>query len=452
MSSPRVVSVAPASPAERAGLLPGDLILRLNGEVPRDIIAYRLLADEGELSLDIDRGGLQISLEVEKQPGESLGAEIHSALFDQVRTCDNHCEFCFIYQLPPNLRESLYLKDDDYRLSFLYGNFTTLTRFTELDLERVVTERISPLHVSIHATDPDLRSSMLRNRRGASSLRWLRALLDHGIEVHGQVVVCPGRNDGPALDETLATVLDSYSELATLSVVPLGVSDFNTESTMRPHTQAEASDVIDAVHDWQDIYLATLGRRIVHAADEYYLLANRSFPDHSVYEEFPMHEDGIGMARTFEREFLGETETPTGVATGFFAWVDGAPPEGYRAPRGGGAISIRPRPNAPVAIITGGYGAQILEPLVETLDRDDIRVLSVENLFFGGNTGVAGLLTGADLIRVLSTEPEGHRYLLPDVCLSQGRFLDGLTPDDLPRQVEILPTDGIALRRALEPK
>ncbi len=452
MSSPRVVSVAPASPAERAGLAPGDLILRLNGEVPRDIIAYRLLADEGEISLDVDRGGLQIALEVEKQPGESLGAEIHSALFDQVRTCDNHCEFCFIYQLPPNLRESLYLKDDDYRLSFLYGNFTTLTRFTELDLERVVTERISPLHVSIHATDPDLRSSMLRNRRGASSLRWLRALLDHGIEVHGQVVVCPGRNDGPALDETLATVLDTYSELATLSVVPLGVSDFNTEPTMRPHTQAEASDVIDAVHDWQDIYLATLGRRIVHAADEYYLLANRPFPDHSVYEDFPMHEDGIGMARTFEREFMGETATPTGVATGFFAWVDGAPPEGYRAPRGGGETSIRPRPNAPVAIITGGYGAQVLGPLVETLDRDDIRVLSVENLFFGGNTGVAGLLTGADLIRVLSTEPEGHRYLLPDVCLSQGRFLDGLTPDDLPRQVEILPTDGIALRRALEPK
>jgi len=452
MSSPRVVSVAPASPAERAGLAPGDLILRLNGEVPRDIIAYRLLADEGELCLDVDRGGLQISLDVEKQPGESLGAEIHSALFDQVRTCDNHCEFCFIYQLPPNLRESLYLKDDDYRLSFLYGNFTTLTRFTELDLERVVTERISPLHVSIHATDPDLRSSMLRNRRGASSLRWLRALLDHGIEVHGQVVVCPGRNDGSALDETLATVLDMYSELATLSVVPLGVSDFNTEPTMRPHTQAEASDVIDAVHDWQDIYLATLGRRMVHAADEYYLLANRPFPDHAVYEDFPMHEDGIGMARTFEREFMGETASPTGVATGFFAWVDGAPPEGYRAPRGGGEISIRPRPNAPVAIITGGYGAQILGPLVETLDRDDIRVLSVENLFFGGNTGVAGLLTGADLVRVLSTEPEGHRYLLPDVCLSQGRFLDGLTPDDLPRQVEILPTDGIALRRALESK
>jgi NifB/MoaA-like Fe-S oxidoreductase len=221
---------------------------------------------------------------------------------------------------------------------------------------------------------------------------------------------------------------------------------------MRPHTVAEASDVIDAVHDWQEVYLAALGRRVVHAADEYYLLAGRPFPDHSSYEEFPMHEDGIGMARTFEREFQGEIETPTGVATGFFAWVDGAPPEGYRAPRGGGEVSLRPRPNAPIAILTGNYGAKVITPLIESVDRSDVRVITVENEFFGGNTGVAGLLTGTDLIRVLASEPEGHRYLLPDVCLSQGVFLDGLSPDDLPRQVEILPTDGIALRRALEPK
>jgi len=188
----------------------------------------------------------------------------------------------------------------------------------------------------------------------------------------------------------------------------------------------------------------------VHAADEYYLIAGRDFPDHSTYEEFPMHEDGIGMARTFEREFRGLTDTPTGVATGFFAWVDGAPPEGYRAPRGGGQVALRPRRGAPIAVLTGDYGSKILAPLLAELRRTDIRVISVSNEFFGGNTGVAGLLTGSDLIRVLSSEPEGHRYLLPDVCLSQGRFLDGLTPEDLPRPVEILPTDGIALRRALE--
>jgi putative radical SAM enzyme (TIGR03279 family) len=462
VSAPRVVAVAPSSPAARAGLAPGDEIVALNGEVPRDVIAYRLLADEAEVVLDVNRGGLELQLEVVKQAGEPLGAEVHSALFDQVRTCDNHCEFCFIYQLPPGLRKSLYLKDDDYRLSFLYGNFTTLTRFTEADLERVVTEGLSPLHVSIHATDPEVRASMLRNRRGATSLRWLRALLDHGVEVHGQIVVCPGRNDGAVLDDTLAGVLDQYPELATLCVVPLGVSRFNTEAAMRPHTAAEAAAVVAAVHDWQDVYRATLGRRLVFAADEYYLLAGVPFPEPEAYDGFPMHEDGVGMARTFELEFTGAVASPTGVATGFFAWVDGAPAEGYRAPRtavveggapaqeGSVAVALRPRRSAPVAILTGPYGAAVLGPLVERLGRDDVRVLAVENQFFGGNTGVAGLMVGADLSRVLAEQPEGHRYLLPDVCLSQGRFLDGTSPSELPRPVEVVPTDGIALRAALE--
>jgi len=459
MSAPLVIRVASASPAEVAGLVVGDEILRIDGEIPRDVIAYQLLTDEADPELEIRRGGLEMTLTVAKAAGQPLGAEVHSALFDQVRTCDNHCEFCFIYQLPPGMRESLYLKDDDYRLSFLYGNFTTLTRFTESDLERVVTEKISPLHVSIHSTDPDLRSEMLRNRRGATSLRWLRALLDFGIEVHGQVVVCPGRNDAKTLDDTLAGVLDGFSELATICVVPLGISKYNPEPLMRPHTREEAAAVVDSVEEWQEVFLATLGRRIVFAADEYYLLADRPFPSAESYEGFPMHEDGIGMARTFEAEFNGDSEEATGIATGFFAWVDGAPADGYRAPRVAGgvpttgrniAVSLSPRKGAPVAVLTGTYGAQILEPLVATVGREDIRVLAVDNQYFGGNTGVAGLLTGADLIRVLASEPEGHRYLIPDVCLSQGRFLDGLTPADLPRSVEVIGTDGISLRKALE--
>lgn len=457
MSAPLVIAVEPGSPAALAGIEPGDEILALNGEVPRDIIAYRLLTDEMDLALDISRGGLELQLEVRKAPGEPLGAEIQSALFDQVRTCDNHCEFCFIYQLPPGMRESLYLKDDDYRLSFLYGNFTTLTRFTEADFERVVTERISPLHVSIHATDPEVRSTLLRNRRGATSLRWLRALLDHGIEVHGQIVVCPDRNNGSVLDDTLAGVLDQYPDLASICVVPLGISRFNTEEAMRPHTTDEACQVVDTVSAWQEIFLATLGHRLVFAADEYYLLAQRPFPEPEAYEGFPMHEDGVGMARTFELEFTGRVEEPTGVASGFFAWVDGAPPEGYRAPRtaipvsgDGSLVSLRPSANAPIAILTGAYGAAILRPLLEPLDRSDIRVIEVPNTFFGGNTAVAGLMTGADIAAVLGEQPVGHRYLLPDVCLSQGRFLDGTTPEDLPRPVEIIPTDGIALRAALE--
>src|SRR4249919_3473860 len=213
MPAARVLAVAPESPAARAGVLPGDEVLTLNGEVLRDVIRYQVQADEPVVELELRRGGLERQVAVEKHAGEPLGLELASAVFDRVRTCDNHCPFCFIYQLPEGMRRSLYLKDDDYRLSFLYGNFTTLTRFTEADLERVITEGLSPLFVSIHATDPDARSDMLRNRRGAASLRWLRALLDHGIEVHGQIVVCPGLNDGEILDDTLCGILDEYPEL-----------------------------------------------------------------------------------------------------------------------------------------------------------------------------------------------------------------------------------------------
>ncbi|MEO6120695.1 MAG: DUF512 domain-containing protein, partial [Acidimicrobiales bacterium] len=300
MSRPHVVAVAGGSPAAGAGILPGDSIVSIGGEVPRDVIAFRLLADEPDVEIEIDRGGLQLTVLVEKAAGEPLGAEVSSPLFDRVRTCDNHCEFCFIHQLPPGLRKSLYVKDDDYRLSFLYGNFTTLTRFTEVDLERVVTERLSPLYVSIHATDPDVRARMLRNRRGATSLRWLRALLDFGVEVHGQVVCCPGVNDGAVLDDTLAGVLDQYPELASLAVVPLGVSRWSSEATMRPHTLVEAVATVDCVEEWQSVFLDTLGRRLVFAADEYYLLADRPFPGADAYEGFALHEDGVGMARWLE--------------------------------------------------------------------------------------------------------------------------------------------------------
>ncbi len=451
MSSPRVVAVAPGSPAAQAGLAVGDEVVLLNGRAPRDVIEWRLLADEADLELEIRRGGLDLTVEVPKREGEALGATVHSALFDEVRTCDNHCAFCFIYQLPKGLRPSLYVKDDDYRLSFLYGNFTTLTRFTEADLERVVTEGLSPLHVSIHATDPAVRAEMLRNRRGATSLRWLRSLLDHGVTVHGQVVVCPGVNDGTVLDDTMTGVLDRYPELASLCVVPLGLSRFNHEPTMRPHTHAEAAAVVELVEDWQATFLALLGRRLVFAADEYYLLAGRAFPAADAYEGFPMHEDGVGMARAFELEFTGRVTEATGVASGFFAWVDGAGPEGYRGERlAAGTGAPRSRRDAPIGILTGTYGAAVLEPLVGGLGRVDVRVIPVANEFFGGNTAVTGLLTGPDLARVLQAEPSGHRYLLPDVCLSDGRFLDGSTPSELPRAVEVVRTDGLALRAALD--
>jgi hypothetical protein len=232
--------------------------------------------------------------------------------------------------------------------------------------------------------------------------------------------------------------------------------------------------VLDCVADWQEVYLRVLGHRLVHASDEYYLLAQRPFPAAETYEGFAMHEDGVGMATTFELEFYGRTAEVTSPREGFFAWADasqppttnpgsryeaaadlGAPPNGYRAERSGGtttAVALRARPGAPVAVLTGEAGAAVLAPLLGSLERPrpDVRILPVENRFFGGTTSVTGLLTGEDLARVLDTQPEGHRYLLADVCLSGGRFHDGITPADLPRPVEIIATDGAALRRALE--
>ncbi len=496
-STPTIIGVIDGSAAQRAGLAPGDEIITVNGQPVRDIIQWRLAVDDADVEVVVRRGGLELDVLVLKEAGEAFGAEIASALFDQMRTCDNHCSFCFIYQLPAGMRPTLYQKDDDYRLSFLYGNFTTLTRFTEADLERVITEGLSPLNVSIHATHPDRRSDLLRNRRGAPSLRWLRAMLDAGIEVHGQLVVCPGLNDGDLLDDTLAGILDLYPELASVHAVPLGISRFNREPALRLHTYEEAVAVVETVERWQQLFLSAVGRRMVFAADEYYLMTGRAFPPADAYEGFCQHENGVGMVRTLEMELLGEATHATGIADGFFAWVEGrtdtgespvgsatagsplagavrggAPLDGYRAERGASAelpgvsggsgggvmVRLRPRSDAPVGVLTGEYGAAVLRMLLppvladlgRSLSAADVRLITVDNQFFGGNTAVTGLMTGADVSRVLETQPEGHRYLLPDVCLSRGVFLDGMRAEDLPRPVEIIRTDGLALRAALQ--
>ena len=471
MSLARVEAVAPGSPADAAGIAIGDEIVDVNGEELRDVIRYQVQVDEPTVALTLRRGADTRAVTITKAPGAPLGLELNSAVFDRVRTCDNHCPFCFIYQLPKGMRKSLYLKDDDYRLSHLYGNFTTLTRFTEADLERVVTEGLGPLYVSIHATDPNVRTALLRNRRGATSLRWLGLLLDAGVEVHGQIVVCPGVNDAAVLDDTLLGIMDQFPRLASVGAVPLGISDHTTEPDMRAHTHAEAAGAIDIIERWQERFLGALGHRMVFAADEYYLMADRPFPVTNAYEGFMQHENGIGMARLFASEVAaaaaGEVVHGVGPRSGFFAWVDGAPAQGYRAPRTS-ALSVvdarhdvtsddRPArrgadADAPIVLLTGEYGARVLEPLVPTLATIagvPITVVPVVNRFFGGNIAVTGLLTGADIAAALAGVPTDARVLLPDVVLSQDRFLDGSTVADLGRPIEIVGTDGASLVGAL---
>lgn len=444
-----ISTVRAGSAADSAGLLVGDVIVDINGVPPNDVIEYQRMVDDAHVRLTLQRETDVLAVEIFKAQGEPLGVTVESAVFDKIRTCDNHCSFCFIYQLPKGMRRSLYVKDDDYRLSFLYGNYTTLTRFTEFDLERVIEERLSPLYVSIHATDPSVRADMLRNPRGATSLRWLSSLLAAGIDVHGQVVLCPGINDRAVLTQTLSDVLTKYPDLVTLSVVPVGVSDFTTEETMRPLTTREAKEVIAAVHRFQDLSRDRLGRTLIYASDEIYLLADQEPPDSDPDVQADLIENGVGLTGAFRNSFLNRSQMSS-LGTGFFQSVDGAPAEGYRRPRTT-SHSGYTAPSSRLVLLTGEYGAQTLRRLLAETNFADVEVVPVSNRFFGGNIKVAGLLTATDINTTLSPylSPDVS-VAIPDVCLSDGRFLDGLGLEDLVRPVDVVPTNGLALREYLE--
>jgi len=462
---PEVSSVLASSAAEKAGVLVGDQIVLVNGVVPRDILEWHRLVDSDVVDLQIARGRDALDIVVERMPGEPFGVTINSAVFDRIHTCDNHCEFCFIYQLPKGMRRSLYLKDDDYRLSFLFGNFTTLTRFTEADLERVIEEKLSPLYVSIHAVDPHTRSDMLRNDRGGFSLRWVRFMLDHGIDIRAQIVLCPGVNDGDVLESTLSGMLEQFPELESIAIVPLGLSRFNSEARMRVQTTEESAAVIDLVEKWQSRFVSVLQRQPIHLADEFYLVAQREVPSSEHYGEYPMLEDGVGLVRSFIESFSGIGPDVSGRHDGFFASVDHGSPTDYVRPvnpametslRSVKPVSVslntRTASRKTPAIVSGPYGASMFRKLLSDTGFGDIPVVEVPNHHFGGNTGVAGLMTFADIQGALRSHGRENVYLLPDVCLNDGVFLDGATVGDLSKEfdIEVIATSGAALRQRLD--
>lgn len=456
LNPPLVTAVLEGSAAAQAGVVVGDRILLVNGVFPRDILEWHSATAEDLVELVIERGRESTEIVVERSPGQPFGVSVDSAVFDRIRTCDNHCDFCFIFQLPKGLRSSLYLKDDDYRLSFLYGNFTTLTRFTEADLERVITERLSPLNVSIHTTSPELRAKMLRNDRGAVSLRWLREMLKNDVKIRGQIVLCPGVNDAAQLDASLATVLNEYEDLDSVAVVPLGLSKFNPESHLRVHTPQEAADVIDQIDSWREVFIKSVGRPIVHAADEFYVVASRAIPPAEYYGSFDLYEDGIGMIRQMQVEYA-ENRILASSDNGFFRANDSDhrygdvpnpnPAEDTGLRRRITVSGIEPaRSDGRRVILTGEYGAFAIRNVVPDLPTD-LEVLIVRNEFFGGNTAVTGLMVGEDINHTLRGVEDSVEVFLPDVCLSNGKFLDGLRVDDLIRPVTVVSSDGHTLRR-----
>jgi putative radical SAM enzyme (TIGR03279 family) len=425
-----VASVRRRSPAAVAGLSAGDRILAINGRPLRDAIDFQFYAADDRLRLTVERDDRAHRLHVTRQ-GSDLGLELVPPRPRDIATCANKCVFCFIHQNPRGLRKSLYVKDDDFRLSFLHGNYITLSDLDEAALERIETQRLSPLYVSVHATDPSLRHALLgRPRHGAEILPRMERLARAGIRMHAQIVLCPDWNDGVHLERTVFDLQRLHPHVTTTAIVPVGLTRHRERlPQLRLLTTDEARGLVTTVEQWQQRCLDTLGSRFVFAADEIYLLAEAPLPEASCYEGFPVAEDGIGLVRRFEDE------------------LDRALPR--VAP---------PRKPRRVTVVTAAlYGPRLERSLSPLASRGvEAQVVPVPNEFFGRTITVAGLLTGQDIQRHLAgLDRLGSEVLVPAVAVRDGDgvFLDDVTPADLARDlgvsVRVVEPTARAMLRAL---
>ncbi len=379
-----VREIAPESPAAVAGLRPGDVLVTAEGHPLRDEIDWRWYADGPSAVVGLADGS---SLVLEREPGQPWGVSFESPVFDYIRTCENRCGFCFMAQLPPGMRPALTLRDDDFRLSFMSGNFITLTNIGDEDVARIVEQRLSPLYVSLHAVDPAIRERLLCARSDRALSRF-DELVANGIELHTQLVLVPGVNDGEQLDRTLAWLAERDC-VASIGIVPVGYTAHQDRVVRSFEAADEALAVVSQVQRWRDAFLARDGSRTVHLADELYLAAGVEVPPASHYEGFPQIENGIGMVR----HFLDQAAA--------------APPVGDRR----------------LTLLTGELFAPVLARWAP-----GARVLGVANGFFGGNVSVAGLLTSRDVVDAIREDGARGEYVLPDVMFNE----EGLTLDDVP--------------------
>ncbi len=409
-----VATVEPGSIGEELGFQPGDKLVRINGVAPRDLIDLQIQQGEEELTLEVeDAEGVLHVVELEKEADEGLGLGFSEALFDGLRQCTNHCPFCFIDQQPPGHRASLYVKDDDFRLSFLYGSYLTLTNLTAADWQRIEEQRLSPLFVSVHATDPELRSRLLVNPRAGQIREQLAWFAERRLQIHAQVVVCPDLNDGEALESTLLDLAafhqGDWPAVLSTAVVPVGLTRFRPPAdALRPVTRADARAVIERVEPLQRQFQERLGSRFAWLSDEWYLIAGRPLPPRLVYEDLPQQENGVGSIRAF-LEALDRATTTL--------------PESVAAPRR-------------LSWVVGRLVAEALEPVVERLNRVRGLELTLHGLpspYWGQEQVVTGLLTGSDLQQGLRGLDLGQRLLLPRVMLRQGEdvFLDDMRLETL---------------------
>ena len=425
-----IASVDAGSPAERAGIRAGETLLSLNRHAIADVLDYRFFCYNARLTVELaEPDGSVRKLRVCKDEGEDLGLNFDSYLMDEPRPCSNHCVFCFVDQMPPDMRETLYFKDDDARLSFLMGNYITLTNLSEREARRIIDLRISPINVSVQATEPQLRRTLLGNKDADKSLAYMRAFGEAGIEMNGQIVVCPGWNDGEHLRRTIEDLMDIG--FASCSVVPVGLTKYRTGlARIAPVDAAKAAEIIDTVDEYGETCKRRFGTRMFFCADELYLKAGRPLPDEDYYEDYQQLENGVGMLRSTMNEFLAA-----------LADVDG----GADAPSFTIATGVAAAP----------FIARLVDAAKERFPSLRGEVVPIVNDFFGHSITVSGLVTGRDILAQLSERALGERVVIPANMLRHGEgvFLDDVTLEQLSaalrRPVQVSETDGYSLAETI---
>ena len=426
----RIIKVNPDSIAEEMGVEPGMYLVSVNGVVIEDVFDYQYLMDDEEIDILIrEENGEETLLEIEKDRDEDFGVEFENSLMDEYHSCCNHCIFCFIDQMPPGMRDTLYFKDDDSRLSFLQGNYVTLTNMKDCDIERIIRYHMEPINISVHTTNPSLRRTMLGNRFAGDVFPKIRKLADAGIMMNGQIVLCRGINDGEELERSIRDLAEYRPAMQSVSVVPVGLTKYRDGlAHLVPFDRDSASEVIDIIEKWQRKFVSedpeAVSPHFIHASDEWYILAGREMPEEERYDGYLQLENGVGMVRLMETELLSALEDAD--------------------------CSQISRPRK-VTVVTGclirDHLIRFSEMIMRKFPMIDIRVAAIRNDFFGHRITVSGLITGQDLISQLreiqnsaeDPSPLGEELLIPVNMLRSGEtvFLDDITTEDVERELGI---------------
>ncbi len=417
-----IKEVEPYSIADELGIEPGDRLISINDNEIEDVFDYHYYVNDEELLLLIEKAdGEEWELEIEKDYEDDLGITFEQGLMDEYRSCRNKCMFCFIDQMPKGMRETLYFKDDDSRLSFLQGNYITLTNMSDHDVDRIIKYHLEPINISFHTTNPELRCKMLHNRFAGDALKKVDKFYEGGIQMNGQIVLCKGENDGAELERSISDMSKYLPNLQSVSVVPVGLTKYRDGLyPLEPFTKEDAVEVLETIHKWQKKAYEEYELHFMHASDEWYLLAEQELPQEDNYDGYLQLENGVGMLRLFQDEYKEELETLQEKWNG-----------------------RKPCLEEEISIVTGKLSypciKEAADTIMEAVEGLQIHVHAIRNDFFGENITVSGLLTGTDIMAQGKELPLGNRMLLPENVLRSGErvLLDDYTVEDLEKTLQV---------------